>query len=540
MKVKEIFPSVVILAVLEDEMKPLIKYFNAELSKDYQLPIWISKDFGNQLIIYKLQKMGNTIAATSVHKVIEAFPSINYIIFSGIAGGNPKLLNYGDIVISDYPGIVQYDFGKKFEDRFEIRANPIPPSSILLGYAQNYLIHFDTNEIDKFNDFILREVNSLNEKINFPEFFPLKAMMGRIGSANMVLANKEDRDKLFNEEKIIAVDMEGAGVADAAWEREKGYLVIRAICDYCDSEKSDKFHDLASYSVAFFTRKFIDFYSSQIFQLSQKAERKIPSKPEIQSDQKIERKIPSTPEIQSDFNKLVSFCQILMTNKYNSKYILETSDFLVGMKYIHVKKKYREPELRIIFPSYNYTIRIQLSVGEYRYSLSKMGENSKNMDISGKTNKFLEHIRENINILYGIELKYPDIYDNIEVELNFEVKTAAAVMSGTFGGQSRSLVSKYLEFNLKVKNNGNLKKIIERIEYIFPHLQKIVHEENIINIEGITQIIIKRKYSKIKKLDPSITEGIPKQFQCSIQLSSGRKILSNVISPPEFKRFISS
>ena len=48
--------------------------------------------------------------------------------------------------------------------------------------------------------------------------------------------------------------MEGSGIADATWDKEKGYIVIRGICDYCNMDKGDIWQKYAAIVAASFTR----------------------------------------------------------------------------------------------------------------------------------------------------------------------------------------------------------------------------------------------------------------------------------------------
>src|SRR4051794_12125756 len=75
------------------------------------------------------------------------------------------------------------------------------------------------------------------EPIEHPEpVEPLpRVIQGPIGSANVVQGDFKKRDRLRDELKIKAFEMEGSGIADATWEfGTVGYLDIRGICDYCD------------------------------------------------------------------------------------------------------------------------------------------------------------------------------------------------------------------------------------------------------------------------------------------------------------------
>jgi hypothetical protein len=45
---------------------------------------------------------------------------------------------------------------------------------------------------------------------------------------------------------VIAVEMEGSGIADGAWSRGENYFLVRVICNYADQNKKDKWQDYAA------------------------------------------------------------------------------------------------------------------------------------------------------------------------------------------------------------------------------------------------------------------------------------------------------
>ena len=63
---------------------------------------------------------------------------------------------------------------------------------------------------------------------------------GKIASGNQVVISGEYRDKIAAQEKVIAFEMEGAGV----WDNFP-CIVIKGVCDYADSHKS---YDWQSYA----------------------------------------------------------------------------------------------------------------------------------------------------------------------------------------------------------------------------------------------------------------------------------------------------
>ena len=64
---------------------------------------------------------------------------------------------------------------------------------------------------------------------------------GYFGSSNSVLKSGLERDRLAKTDKIIAFEMEGAGVWDFC-----STIVIKAACDYADSHKNKKWQTYAA------------------------------------------------------------------------------------------------------------------------------------------------------------------------------------------------------------------------------------------------------------------------------------------------------
>ena len=81
-----------------------------------------------------------------------------------------------------------------------------------------------------------------------------RVFLGTIGSADRVLKNPILRDALRDKYGVKAIEMEGSGVADATWQLERGYLVVRGICDYCDSKKNDVWQEYAAAVAAAYAR----------------------------------------------------------------------------------------------------------------------------------------------------------------------------------------------------------------------------------------------------------------------------------------------
>ncbi len=226
---------------------------------------------------------GNTAAANRANSLLEHFPNLDIIIMTGIAGGIPdpndktKHVRLGDIVIASQ--IIPYDFVSEKASFTELRGRIVPPSARLVD-AQN---HLDTIAFlgDKpwekyINDMMFRipKIYSRpaekfdvlydynDNEIAHPEDETRdgnpRVFKEKIASANRVLKNPKRRDELKSQHNVYAVEMEGAGIADATWEAEIGYYVIRGISDYCDGKKNDIWHNYAALTAAAYTRALIE------------------------------------------------------------------------------------------------------------------------------------------------------------------------------------------------------------------------------------------------------------------------------------------
>jgi nucleoside phosphorylase len=85
-----------------------------------------------------------------------------------------------------------------------------------------------------------------------------RIFIGPIASANKLLKSASERDELRDRFGVKAVEMEGSGIADAAWSLEKNYFVIRGICDYCDGNKNDEWQMYAAVVAAAYTRALLE------------------------------------------------------------------------------------------------------------------------------------------------------------------------------------------------------------------------------------------------------------------------------------------
>jgi nucleoside phosphorylase len=87
------------------------------------------------------------------------------------------------------------------------------------------------------------EITSYEPKVHF----------GLVASGDVVMKSGEDRDQIARKEKVIAFEMEGAGVWDTL-----PCLIIKGVCDYADCHKSKRWQNYAAVSAAACMKAFLE------------------------------------------------------------------------------------------------------------------------------------------------------------------------------------------------------------------------------------------------------------------------------------------
>jgi len=238
------------------------------------------------LVLALMADTGNNAASARATLLFEHFPNIESIIMVGIAGGVPNHtksedhVRLGDLVISNKEGVVQYDLVKEEKTEITHRPPPRPPSPELLEavrlleaediFGNSPWIKYIEMAMEKLH--ILRppeETDILSDSLDTNRIIPHpndplrtknlpRIFLGKIAASNTLLKNPLKRDELRNKFGVKAIEMEGSGIADAAWNHGNGYLVIRGICDYCDDHKNDIWQKYAAVVAAAYTRSLIE------------------------------------------------------------------------------------------------------------------------------------------------------------------------------------------------------------------------------------------------------------------------------------------
>lgn len=266
------------MAVLDEEYPPLPRFSSD--TNSYTL----GRIGSHNVVITCLPagQMGTTPAATIATHMQRTFQHIEVGLMVGIGGGVPSAgdIRLGDVVISKpnakNGGIVQYDFGKHLKDS-EYRPTGslnAPPWLLLNALSKMQANHQILQYIENSKAAILQNPS---EQFQYPgeendELFEASYEHGKeetclkcdrsklikrssrkqrgtvihygtVASGNSVIKSGLMRDFLAKSQEVKCFEMEAAGI------NAFPYLVIRGICDYCDSHKNKRWQEYAAVSV---------------------------------------------------------------------------------------------------------------------------------------------------------------------------------------------------------------------------------------------------------------------------------------------------
>lgn len=277
-------------AVLDEVHAPL-----PQASSDHN-NYTLGKFSGHNVVVACLPSgvYGKVSASTVVSQMFSTFPEIRFGLMVGIGGGVPSAgidIRLGDIVISKPTshsgGVVQYDYGKTPGDgNFQHNGSLNKPRPILLtalsqmesdsisrrrqvrdiikavqtecDNGQEYIRPSDDwlfkatyDHTDGTQDCSTCDKNQLVDRdpreTSMPDFH-----YGLIGSGDQVMKNVRKRDSIGKQWNLLCFEMESAGFMDQLQP-----LVIRGICDYCDSHKNKKWQAYAALAAAAYAKVFL-------------------------------------------------------------------------------------------------------------------------------------------------------------------------------------------------------------------------------------------------------------------------------------------
>ncbi|BCS23768.1 uncharacterized protein APUU_40212S [Aspergillus puulaauensis] len=247
---------------------------------------------------------GTNSAAAAVTRLLSSFPNVRYGLMVGIGGGAPSRkadIRLGDVVVSKpvgrLGGVIQYDLGKAVGDgRFEQTGMLNQPPAVLLTAVSR----MESEQMRLSNSYISSEISrvlaqntnmeprfskpaqedrlfhatyshpeertscldcDIREKVDRPPRLSKEPQIhyGTIASGNRVVKDGRQRDEIAQQFDAICFEMEAAGIMN-----HLPCIVVRGICDYCDSHKNKEWQGYAALAAATCAKQLLAFVAASI------------------------------------------------------------------------------------------------------------------------------------------------------------------------------------------------------------------------------------------------------------------------------------
>jgi nucleoside phosphorylase len=188
-----------------------------------------------------LAAMGNPSAAAGAQKVIDQWQPA-CIILCGIAGGAQDTAALGDVLVADT--VVGYEPGRSGADGLRRRPDVHRPAFPLLAAAKA----IDPGDWVSAVSLPRPDGVSASPTVHF----------GTVLSGEKVIADAETLVELTRTwPNTIGVEMEGLGVATAAYRAGSRFLLVKGVSDQADWNKDDAWQEYASETAACFVHSLL-------------------------------------------------------------------------------------------------------------------------------------------------------------------------------------------------------------------------------------------------------------------------------------------
>jgi adenosylhomocysteine nucleosidase len=227
-------PRIGIISALAQEQTGLVEEMTASSTTVHGMRSYQKGSLWGTETVCVLSRLGKVAAAATVASLIGRF-KVSHILFTGVAGSADPDIKVGDIVIADQ--LVQHDMDSRpLFPKFEI-----PLLDLSHFSASSSLTESLHKAAEKFlkEDFSSEISESERKKFGFntPEIH-----RGLIASGDEFINSRSRLAELKQQlPNLMAVEMEGAAVAQVCFEFGIPFSVVRTISDSADENSAFDF-----------------------------------------------------------------------------------------------------------------------------------------------------------------------------------------------------------------------------------------------------------------------------------------------------------
>ncbi|MFJ7567700.1 5'-methylthioadenosine/adenosylhomocysteine nucleosidase [Herminiimonas sp. NPDC097707] len=213
-----------IISALREEQAGLIEIMEDVVTTTRGMRDYVSGRLWGIECVCVLSRIGKVAAAATTATLIEKF-GVSHIIFTGVAGAADSRLRVGDIVVARQ--LVQHDMNAEpLFPRYEV-----PLTGLSHFYSDQILSKQLFNAAQEFIRTDFHSAIADHDKQQFHLLQPL-VYEGLIASGDEFIAHDEQLRKITDKlQDVLAVEMEGAAVAEVCFEFGIPFAIVRTISD---------------------------------------------------------------------------------------------------------------------------------------------------------------------------------------------------------------------------------------------------------------------------------------------------------------------
>ena len=204
-----------IICALNKELRPYLDRLITLATHTFAGLEIIEGEIAGKRVVLTNAGIGKVNASIAATLLCDRF-QCELIVFPGLAGGLAPGLEAGDLVVATE--LVQHDHGNWIDGKFHL-TQPAPPPG-LPKTGNGFLL----------SPAIERVVREVAQALQCPQQ-SFEIHFGRIISGDIFVRCAATSERLLQPHRALAVDMEGAAVAQVAERFGRRFLVVRVISD---------------------------------------------------------------------------------------------------------------------------------------------------------------------------------------------------------------------------------------------------------------------------------------------------------------------
>lgn len=220
------------MAAMPEELNALLACMPDEAAVDMAgRQFWVGHLFGRDVVVV-LSRIGKVAAATTTTLLLTRF-DVGEVLFTGVAGGLGQGVNVGDVVVAD--ALAQHDMdASPLFPRFElpglgvsVLSPPWETTARMKAVAEQVLSPASLGAGGALSDVHLDELGLAQPRVH----------QGLVISGDQFIhAEQTCRALLDGHPAAMAVEMEGAAVAQVCHDFGVPYAIVRTISDRADDD----------------------------------------------------------------------------------------------------------------------------------------------------------------------------------------------------------------------------------------------------------------------------------------------------------------